>query len=94
MHMSVCTCVFKQGTGDLSPDSHLHLTEHALHPFCKCVKRSIGVSLCFLSVSDPQYLFCGQRKRSRAHALMVTLSPSCRLTVTLSPTRPGLKDSE
>lgn len=50
-----------------------------------CVRNLTGVSLCSLSVTDPHDLLWGQRKRSGAYT---------GLTVTLSPSRPGLKDSE
>lgn len=50
-----------------------------------CVRNLTGVSLCSLSVTDPHDLLWGQRKRSGAYT---------GLTVTLSPSRPDLKDSE
>lgn len=46
-------------------DNHLHPVECTPRPLCKCVRKSIGVSVCLLSVSGPQYPFCGLRKRKQ-----------------------------
>lgn len=81
-HMYPCVPVCSNGN---QLRLHLHSMERTVCPFRKCVRKLIGVSLCSLSVTDLHDLLCGQRKRSGSHTgLMVTLSPS----------RPGLKDSE